>query len=77
MNISLPEPLKAFVDAQVADGRYGTVSEYVRELIRTDEKRLARERLETMLLEGLASAESEWRPADLESVRRAANASRG
>jgi antitoxin ParD1/3/4 len=77
MNISLPEPLKAFVDAQVADGRYGTVSEYVRELIRTDEKRLARERLETMLLEGLASAESEWWPADLESVRRAANASRG
>jgi antitoxin ParD1/3/4 len=77
MNISLPEPLKAFVDAQVADGRYGTVSEYVRELIRTDEKRLARERLETMLLEGLASAESEWRPADLESVRRAVNVPRG
>jgi antitoxin ParD1/3/4 len=77
MNISLPGPLKAFVDAQVADGRYGTASEYMRELIRADEKRLARERLETMLLEGLASAESEWRPGDLDAVRRAANASRG
>lgn len=72
MNISLPGPLKAFVDAQVAEGRHGSVSEYVRELIRADEKRRAQERLETMLLEGLASPESEWRPGDLDAVRRAA-----
>jgi antitoxin ParD1/3/4 len=55
MNVSLPEQLKAFVDHQVGSGRYGTVSEYVRELIREDEKRKAQEKLETLLLEGLQS----------------------
>jgi len=42
------------------------------ELIRADEERIARERLETMLLEGVASAKSAWTPADLDRVRRAA-----
>ena len=36
MNISLPDPLKKFVDGQISTGRYSSVSEYVRELIRTD-----------------------------------------
>lgn len=36
MNISLPEPLMQFVDGQISTGRYGSVSEYVRELIRAD-----------------------------------------
>jgi antitoxin ParD1/3/4 len=57
MNISLPDQLKAFVDDQVGSGRYSTVSEYVRDLIREDEKRKAQEKLETMLLEGLQSGE--------------------
>ena len=39
MNISLPEPLKEFVDGQIASGRYSSASEYIRELIREDEKR--------------------------------------
>jgi Bacterial antitoxin of ParD toxin-antitoxin type II system and RHH len=30
MNISLPEPLKEFVDAQIAAGRYSSVSEFLR-----------------------------------------------
>ena len=30
MNISLPDALKSFVDAQVSEGGYGTSSEYVR-----------------------------------------------
>ncbi len=41
MNISLPDPLKDFVEAQITSGRYSSVSEYVRELIREDEKRKA------------------------------------
>ena len=32
MNISLPDPLKQFVDGQIAQGRYSSASEYVREL---------------------------------------------
>ena len=49
MNISLPDPLKEFVDHQIAGGRYSSVSEYIRELIRDDEKRKAEQRLEALL----------------------------
>ncbi len=58
MNISLPEPLKAFVDEQVARGVYGSTSEYVRELIRRDHER---SRLRDLLLAGAAS------PADVDA----------
>ena len=69
MNISLPEPLKHFVDGQISTGRYSSASEYVRELIRADKKREAREQLEAKLLEGLNSDESELTPADWASIR--------
>ncbi len=52
MNISLPEPLKDFVDGQIATGRYSSASEYVRELIRDDERRKAQERLEELPSKG-------------------------
>ena len=52
MNISLPDALKAFVDAQVETGLYGTSSEYVRELIRKDQDR---QRLRGLLEAGAAS----------------------
>lgn len=54
MNISLPEELKDYVETQTKSG-YSTPSEYVRELIRDDRKRRAKERLDTLLLEGLDS----------------------
>jgi antitoxin ParD1/3/4 len=64
MNIALPEPMKVFVQEQVDQGRYSVASEYVRELIRQDQKRKAQERLEALLLEGLegtgAKATDEW-----------------
>jgi antitoxin ParD1/3/4 len=69
MNISLPEPLKQFVDGQIAQGRYSSASEYVRELIRADEKRKAEEHLEAKLLEGLNSRESELTAADWKAIR--------
>lgn len=53
MNISLPDSLKSFVDAQVTERGYGTSSEYVRELIRTDQDR---RHLRGLLLQGAASA---------------------
>lgn len=55
MNISLPEPLRAFVDDQVSGGSYGTASEYLRELIRQDQARKADARLQTLLMESLQS----------------------
>lgn len=72
MNISLPDPLKEFVDHQIAEGRYSSVSEYVRELIRDDEKRKAELRLEALLLEGLESEESELTRRDFDDIRKQA-----
>ena len=72
MNISLPDPLKRFVDGQIAEGRYSSVSEYVRELIRADEKRKAEDRLESLLLEGLNSPETELQPSDWADIRKQA-----
>ena len=74
MNISLPEPLKQFVDGQISTGRYSTASEYVRELIRADEKRKAEEHLEAKLLKGLNSAETELTPSDWRAIRQEAMA---
>jgi antitoxin ParD1/3/4 len=72
MNISLPDPLKDFVDDQIAEGRYSSVSEYIRELIRDDEKRRAEQRLEALLLEGLESEESELTKQDFADIRKEA-----
>jgi antitoxin ParD1/3/4 len=69
MNISLPEPLKQFVDGQISSGRYSSASEYVRELIRADEKHKAEEQLEAKLLEGLNSPESTLTQADWSAIR--------
>ena len=35
MNVSLPQPLKRYVDGKVASGIYGSASEFVREVIPT------------------------------------------
>src|ERR1700693_3780995 len=73
MNISLPDQLKEFVDDQVGSGRYSSVSEYVRDLIRDDEKRKAQEKLEALLLEGLQSSQpTGMTRQDWEDVRRQA-----
>lgn len=56
MNISLPEELKEYVEQQTKGG-YSTPSEFVRDLIRQDQKRRARERLEQLLVEGLESGQ--------------------
>jgi antitoxin ParD1/3/4 len=60
MNVSLPEPLKRYVDGKVASGIYGSASEFVREAIRDKYlKEQERERAEAILasklLEGLDS----------------------
>jgi antitoxin ParD1/3/4 len=57
MNISLPENLKGFVDSQVQMGGYSTSSEYIRELIREDQKKKLEQRLSLLLLEGTQSGE--------------------
>lgn len=50
MNVSLPQPLKEYVDLRLVDGGYSSASEYIRELIRLDQDRQV---LRTKILEGL------------------------
>ena len=59
MNISPPDPMMQFVGGQIAQYRYSSVNEFVRDLIRADEKHKAQDHLEAKLLEGLGSPASE------------------
>lgn len=56
MNVSMPESLRQYVQSRITEG-FGSVSEYVRSLIRQDQQRRAHERTESVLTEGLASGE--------------------
>ena len=60
MNISLPDPMKAWVEAQSRDGVYSNASDYVRDLIRRDqERRAAVAELQALVDEAIASGPSE------------------
>jgi antitoxin ParD1/3/4 len=69
MNISLPEEMKAFIEAQMSQEGYASASEYLRALIREDQKRRAKQALEAKLLEGLQSPASEMTDADWSALR--------
>ena len=55
VTISLPESLKTFIDQQLANKGYGNVSEYFRSLLRDAQAREEDARLETLLVEGMAT----------------------
>jgi antitoxin ParD1/3/4 len=55
VTISLPDSLKAFVEAQLATKGFGNVSEYFRSLLTEAQEKEQDARLEALLLEGLAS----------------------
>ena len=38
MNVSLPDPMKDWIEGQVRTGHYSNVSDYVRDLIRRDQE---------------------------------------
>ncbi len=57
MNISLPEVMKKFIEDAVSQGGYSTASEYIRAVLREEQKRKAQERLESLLLQGLESGQ--------------------
>ena len=56
MNVSLPDPMKHWVEAQARTGRYSNASDYVRDLIRRDQERAAQHaQLQVAITEGLES----------------------
>ena len=71
MNISIPDDMKAFVEEQTAEKGFGTVSEYMRDLIRGVQQRQAeRQRVDALLLVGLESGPATpLTRVDWESIR--------
>lgn len=70
MNIALPDTMKRFVQEQVQKGGYSSVSEYIRDLIRLDQKEKARVALESEILKGLKSGDSTpMAPEDWQEIR--------
>ncbi len=56
MNISLPDQMKAWAEAQAQDGRFSNVSDYMRDLIRRDQmRREAISEIQALIDEAMAS----------------------
>ena len=75
IRISLSDSSKAFVDAQVAEGNYASVSECIDDALRAKAKADAQEKLEALLLEGLEGEDIAWTPELMDEIRRAARRS--
>ena len=71
MNVSIPDKLKGWAEARVAEGRYSSTSDYVRDLVRRDqEAEEARRRLQAAIDEGRSSGLSDRDPFEyLEELR--------
>ena len=72
MNVSLPDPMKEWVEAQAQTGRYSNASDYVRDLIRRDQERVSKlAELQRLITEGLESGISDRSIGDvLEAARK-------
>lgn len=56
MNVSLPDRMKDWVEAQTQSGQYSNSSDYVRDLIRRDQERQAKiAHIQKLVDDGLAS----------------------
>ena len=66
MNVSLPNPMKDWVETQVKSGQYGNASDYVRDLIRRDQQ--AREQIKVLqqaITQGIESGISDRSMLDI------------
>lgn len=56
MNVSLPDQMKEWVEAQVRSGKYANSSDLIRDLVRREQERAeARQKLQQMVDDALAS----------------------
>ena len=66
MNVSLPDQMKEWVEAQADTGRYANASDYVRDLIRRDQVKSEKiAAMQQKIDEGLASGYSTRTMADI------------
>lgn len=69
LSFALPETLRTYIDARVATGHYGNISEYIRELIRKDQEEEAKKRFRNLIEEGLLSGPgTRWTTADQQNL---------
>jgi antitoxin ParD1/3/4 len=74
VNISLPDKMKQYVEDRVSEGEYNTTSEYIRDLIRAEQRHRAEQHLESLLIRGMESPSSEWTKDDVDYVKNAVRA---
>jgi len=68
MNVSLPDPMKTWIETRLKDGSFSNTSDYVRHLIRRDQERAqAIEILQQAIDEGFKSGEPE--PFDFKAFK--------
>lgn len=68
MNISLPDALKEWAELHVAEGRYSSVSDYIRDLIRREQDRVAAiAEIQLALEEGESSGFTPYVRSELEA----------
>lgn len=65
VNISMPKVIREVMEKRMAEKGFENISEYIRDLIREDQRRAAQMKLEEELLEGERSgpverADAEW-----------------
>jgi antitoxin ParD1/3/4 len=66
MNVSVPDPMRDWVQTRIESGQYASVSDYVRDLIRRDQVQTdERQALVAALLEGERSGISTRRVPDI------------
>jgi antitoxin ParD1/3/4 len=66
MNISVPDPMRDWVQARIESGQYASVSDYVRDLIRRDQQQIDdRKALIDALVEGEQSGVSPRRVPEI------------
>jgi antitoxin ParD1/3/4 len=71
MNVSLPDPMKDWVEAQAHTGRYSNASDYVRDLIRRDQERADKiTHMQKLVSAGLESGVSDQSMQDILSAAR-------
>ena len=63
LNISIPDEMRAWIDAQVESGRFANASDYIRDLIRHNQSE--RDAVRMALIEGELSGESNLSVLDI------------
>ncbi len=76
MNISLPDPMRDWVEAQIKTGHYANNSDYLRDLIRKDQRNSEKiKAMQDAITLGFASGET--KKLDMQAIKQSAKKQAG